>query len=265
MTNWHIGVIGFGNIAQALIGGLLKVHAIDPGKVHVCAAHADKLYKNAAKFHINPYQTAQEVIEKSDVVILAVKPYQMEKVVAPIKELLKDKIVVSVASGWMFERLETILTAGTHHITISPNTPVAVAEGIIIVQDMHSLTDFEFEELMRLLKQTALVEVLDAEHMSIAGTLSGATPAYAAMFIEALGDAGVKHGLTRAAAYRLASQMLAGTGKLYLEHQNHPGAMKDAVCSPGGITIVGVEALEQNGFRYAVMSAIDACQNKKQS
>lgn len=263
MTTWNIGVIGFGNIAQALIGGLLKVKAIEPDQVHVCAAHYEKLCMTAEKYGVHPYRTAEEVISNSDVVILAVKPYQMEKVVTPIKTMLIDKIVVSVASGWMFDRFETVLSEGTHHISTSPNTPVAVAEGIIIVQDKHSLTDDEFNNLMDLFEKVALVEVLDIDHMSIAGTLSGATPAYAAMFIEALGDAGVKHGLTRASAYRLASQMLAGTGKLYLEHQNHPGAMKDAVCSPGGITIAGVEALEQNGFRYAVMSAINACQNKK--
>lgn len=263
MTMWNIGVIGFGNIAQALIGGLLKVKAIEPDQVHVCAAHYEKLCMTAEKYGVHPYRTAEEVISNSDVVILAVKPYQMEKVVTPIKTMLIDKIVVSVASGWMFDRFETVLSEGTHHISTSPNTPVAVAEGIIIVQDKHSLTDDEFNNLMDLFEKVALVEVLDIDHMSIAGTLSGATPAYAAMFIEALGDAGVKHGLTRASAYRLASQMLAGTGKLYLEHQNHPGAMKDAVCSPGGITIAGVEALEQNGFRYAVMSAINACQNKK--
>lgn len=263
MTMWNIGVIGFGNIAQALIGGLLKVKAIEPDQVHVCAAHYEKLCMTAEKYGVHPYRTAEEVISNSDVVILAVKPYQMEKVVTPIKTMLIDKIVVSVASGWMFDRFEAVLSEGTHHISTSPNTPVAVAEGIIIVQDKHSLTDDEFNNLMDLFEKVALVEVLDIDHMSIAGTLSGATPAYAAMFIEALGDAGVKHGLTRASAYRLASQMLAGTGKLYLEHQNHPGAMKDAVCSPGGITIAGVEALEQNGFRYAVMSAINACQNKK--
>lgn len=263
MTNWKIGVIGFGNIAQALIGGLLKVQAIDPEQVFVCAAHVDKLRMNAEKYGVHACQDAEEVIEKSDVVILAVKPYQMEKVVTPLKSLLKDKIVVSVASGWMFDRFEGLLEKGTHHISTSPNTPVAVAEGIIIVEDKHSLSDEEFKHLVQLFEQVALVEILDIDHMGIAGTLSGATPAYAAMFIEALGDAGVKHGLTRASAYRLASQMLAGTGKLYLEHQNHPGAMKDAVCSPGGITIVGVEALEQNGFRYAVMSAINACQSKK--
>lgn len=263
MTMWNIGVIGFGNIAQALIGGLLKVKAIEPDQVHVCAAHYEKLCMTAEKYGVHPYRTAEEVISNSDVVILAVKPYQMEKVVTPIKTMLTDKIVVSVASGWMFDRFETVLSEGTHHISTSPNTPVAVAEGIIIVQDKHSLSDDEFNNLMDLFEKVALVEVLDIDHMSIAGTLSGATPAYAAMFIEALGDAGVKHGLTRASAYRLASQMLAGTGKLYLEHQNHPGAMKDAVCSPGGITIAGVEALEQNGFRYAVMSAINACQNKK--
>ena len=108
-----------------------------------------------------------------------------------------------------------------------------------------------------------MVEVMDEQHIGIGGTLSGATPAYGAMFIEALGDAGVKHGLTRAQAYRLAAKMIQGTGKLYLEEGNHPGAMKDAVCSPGGITITGVEALERNGFRFAVMDAINACQAKK--
>ena len=97
----------------------------------------------------------------------------------------------------------------------------------------------------------------------IGGTVSGCGPAFASMFLEALGDAGVKHGLPRAAAYRLAAQMLAGTGRLQLETGEHPGAMKDAVCSPGGTTIVGVAALERGGMRAAVIDAVDAIQNKK--
>ena len=261
--NWKIGVIGFGNMAQAMIGGWIKSGTIDRNDVYVCAAHYDKLCKSAEKYGVTPCQSIAEVCEKSDMILLAIKPYQMEKVIPEVKEMLKDKVVVSVVSSWMFDRMETVLCEGTHHISTCPNTPVAVCEGIIIVQDKHSLSDEENTTMMNLFSQIALVEVMDEQHIGIGGTLSGATPAYAAMFIEALGDAGVKHGLTRAQAYRLAAKMIQGTGKLYLEEGHHPGAMKDAVCSPGGITITGVETLERNGFRFAVMDAINACQAKK--
>lgn len=263
MTNWNIGVIGFGNIAQALIGGMLKVGAIKSEQVHVCAAHFDKLCANAQKLNVHPYHSAEEVIAHSDVVLLAVKPYQMEKVCAPIKHLLKDKVVVTVASKWGYDKLDAVLESGTHHLSMIPNTPVAVAQGIVIVEEKHSLSNEEFEQWKELLDQVALVEIVDSDHMSIADTISGCTPAYTAMYLEALGDVGVKHGLTRATAYRLVAQMLKGTGALYLEQGKHPGAMKDAVCSPGGTTIRGVEALEQHGFRGAVMSAIDAAMEKR--
>ena len=103
---------------------------------------------------------------------------------------------------------------------------------------------------------------MDSAHLSAAGTLGGCTPAFTAMYLEALSDAGVKYGLTRAASYRIAAKMLCGTGKLYLESGTHPGAMKDAVCSPGGTTIRGVSALEKAGFRGAVIGAIDAIEGK---
>lgn len=263
MSHWNIGVIGFGNIAQALLGGLTKVKAVDPNQVHVCAAHYDKVCINAEKFGFHPYRTAEEVIQHSDVVILAVKPYQMEKVCTPIKGLLKEKVVVTVASKWNFDKFGEVLESGTHHISMIPNTPVAVAEGIVIVEEKHTLTEDEFNTWKGLLDQIALVELVDSDHMSIADTISGCTPAFTAMYLEALGDAGVKHGLTRSIAYRLVAQMLKGTGSLYLEQGKHPGAMKDAVCSPGGTTIRGIEALEQNGFRAAAMSAINAAMNKK--
>ena len=104
------------------------------------------------------------------------------------------------------------------------------------------------------------VETVPSSQMGIAGTLSGCGPAYAAMFLEALGDAGVFHGLPRELAYRLAAQMLAGAGKLQLETGEHPGAMKDAVCSPGGTTILGVAELERRGFRGTVIEAVHAVQ-----
>ncbi|MBE6114952.1 MAG: pyrroline-5-carboxylate reductase [Erysipelotrichaceae bacterium] len=263
MMNWNIGVIGFGNIAQAMMEGLLKVGAIEPSKVHVCAAHYDKLCRNAAKYGFVPHASAEEVIVNSDLVILAVKPYQMEKVVTPLQNLLQDKIVTTVASKWTFDKLETVLAPNTRHVSITPNTPVAVAEGIIIMEDRSTLTVEEQQEFKSLLEKIALVVVLDQEHMGIAETISGCTPAFTAMYLEALGDAGVKYGLTRAMAYNLVAQMLKGTGALYLEQNEHPGKMKDNVCSPSGSTIRGVEALEEHGFRYAAMAAINAAHNKK--
>lgn len=110
--------------------------------------------------------------------------------------------------------------------------------------------------------KAALIVPVDTAQLSIAGTLAGCGPAFAAMFIEALADGAVKQGLPRALAYQLASQMVVGTGKLQLATGAHPGAMKDAVCSPGGTTIVGVAALERRGFRGAVIDAIDEIERR---
>ena len=204
----------------------------------------------------------QEVVQNSDVVILAVKPYLIEQVVAPLKELLKGKMVVSVAAGFTFARYQQLLDESPHHISTIPNTPIAVGEGIMICEQTHSLDEQQWQTFCELFSPIALIELVGSDHLSAAGTLGGCTPAFTAMYLEALSDAGVKYGLTRAASYRIAAKMLCGTGKLYLESGTHPGAMKDAVCSPGGTTIRGVSALEKAGFRGAVIGAIDAIEGK---
>ena len=111
---------------------------------------------------------------------------------------------------------------------------------------------------LTLFSKIALIEVVDTKHFSIAGTIAGCTPAFTAMYLEALGDAGVKYGLTRTQSYRLAAKMIEGTGALYLSEAKHPGELKDAVCSPGGTTIKGVASLEKDGFRGVIINAIDA-------
>ena len=179
---------------------------------------------------------------------------------APIRYRLEGKLLLSVAAGWDFARFEKILPAGVHHLSAMPNTPVSVGEGVVLLEEESSLTSQELAQVKELLAPLGTVETVPSSQMGIAGTLSGCGPAYAAMFLEALGDAGVFHGLPRELAYRLAAQMLAGAGKLHLETGEHPGAMKDAVCSPGGTTILGVAELERRGFRGAVMEAIHAVQ-----
>ncbi len=150
----------------------------------------------------------------------------------------------------------------THHLSTIPNTPVAIGEGIFICENTHSLSDDEVKLFTELFSTISIVQFVETYQLSVGGTLAGCGPAFASMFIEALADAGVMHGLPRPVAYRLASQMLVGTGKLQLATGNHPAAMKDAVCSPAGTTIVGVATLERKGFRSAVIDAIDAIENK---
>ena len=186
----------------------------------------------------------------------------VEEILAPLSDALKGKIVISLAAGLYCDTLSKIIPQA-HCVATAPNTPVSVCEGIFICEEENTLTEEEKSFVQELLENLGLFLWLDKDHMEIAGVIAGCSPAFVSMFMEALGDAGCKHGLTRSVVYKLIAQMLAGTGKMALKSGDHPGQMKDAVCSPGGLTIAGVAALEKNGFRFAVIDAIDQIQNKK--
>ena len=260
--NVKIGFIGFGNMAQAMAKGLLATGAAQPGQICACAKNWEKLCANTQPQGMRPCRDAAELAACADLVVVAVKPYLVAEVLALIKEQLREKIVVSVAAGMPFEKYEQILAPGTHHLSTVPNTPISVGEGIIACESRHSLTKEEWALFEALFGKAALVQPVDTAQLSVAGTLAGCGPAFAAMFVEALADGAVQQGLPRALAYRLASQMMVGTGKLQLATGAHPGAMKDAVCSPGGTTIVGVAELERRGFRSALIDALDAIEHK---
>lgn len=258
----ELGFIGFGNMAQAMAQGLVNSGALSGEHIHACAGHFDKLQATAEKLGVNAHREAAEVVEASDFVVLAVKPYLIEQVVEPVRDALAGKAVISVAAGRDFAFYEGILAPNSHHLSTIPNTPIAVGAGVVACEQRHSLTDEQLQTFENLFGQIALIEWVDGKLLSTASSIAGCGPAFAAMFLEALGDAGVKHGLPRQTAYRLASQMMMGTSKLYLETGTHPGAMKDAVCSPGGTTIKGVAALEKDGFRGTVIDAIDAIEGE---
>lgn len=258
MKELTIGFIGFGNMAQAMAEGLIQGGGLAPSQIYACARNWDKLQDHARRFGIWGCETVKEVAEEADIVIVAVKPHLVEEVLTPVLESLRKKVLVSVAVNFPFEKYEEFLLPGTHHISVLPNTPVAVGEGIILCEARHSLEEEEFEEVRKLFSVLGMVEVVDGGYLGIAGTISGCGPAFAAMFLEALSDGAVLHGLPRELSYKLASQMLVGTGKLQLATGRHPGVMKDGVCSPGGTTIAGVAAMERKGFRSAVIDGVDA-------
>lgn len=254
----RIGFIGFGNMAQAMAKGLVEHAGFDGGRITACAAHFDKLEASCKPLGANAAHTPAEVAEASDLVIVAVKPYMVADVLTPAREALAGKAVVSVAAGLLFDFYEDLLGAGSHHLSTIPNTPIAVGGGVIACEQKHSLATDEWETFAGLFGGIALIEPVAGHLLSTASAVAGCGPAFAAMFLESLADGGVKNGLPRATAYRLAAQMMAGTAQLHLATGTHPGAMKDAVCSPGGTTIKGVAALEAAGLRNALISAVDA-------
>lgn len=262
MNDMNIGFIGFGNMAAALADGFVRTGAVQPDRIGACARDWEKLRRNTEPKGFLPFRDAAAVAEFADVVVVAVKPYQVEAVLAPVKEAIRKKIVVSVAAGYTFEKYERILAEGTPHLSTIPNTPVSVGEGIIVCERRHSLAETDYARITDLFSKVGLVLPVDTELMDIAGTVSGCGPAFVCLFLEALADAAVKYGIARADAYRMAGQMVAGTGKLLLESGLHPAQLKDAVCSPGGSTIVGVAELERQRFRGAVIDAIDAIERK---
>lgn len=256
-----IGFIGYGNMSGATARGLIRSGAIRADQIYACAKNYEKLCDKAAKDGIHPCQTSLEVVETCDVIFIGVKPYMVADVMGPLTDALKDKMVVSLAANVFDDALEEIMP-GTHHLFTAPNTPVSVCEGIFILQEENTLTEEQKAFAVKLLENLGLVLWMDQEHIGLGAIIAGCTPAFTAMYMEALGDAACRHGLTRPVAYSVIAQMLIGTGKMALESGDHPGQMKDAVCSPGGTTIAGVAALEKNAFRFAVIDAIDQVQNK---
>ena len=251
MSNPTIGFIGYGNMAQAIAEGLVAAGAVDGADIVACAAHYDKLEKTTMKVGAKPLHNAAEVVAASDMVVIAI--------IGAIAD--EDKFVVSIAAGWDLDKYRDLFGADFNaaHIQCTiPNTPMAVGKGVLVTETDNTLTAGQTEVFERLFSSISLIERVDSAHMGIGMCIAGCAPAFTDMYIEALGDAGVKYGLQRATAYRLAAKMVEGVGALYLKNETHPGVMKDAVCSPGGTTIKGVASLEESAFRGAVIKAVDA-------
>lgn len=263
-TSTIIGCIGFGAMGSAIAQGLIDAGTIPAEHIIACAAHFEPLQRKADELGIQAVRNIAEVASKADVLILAVKPYVYEAVCEQIRDIVVEHgtLVVSIAAGMNYQHMQSMLGADAHVVCTVPNTPIAVGQGIMVTEDVDSLTEPQREQFDKIFGAVAMIERVDSAHMSIAGTVAGCAPAYVAMFMEALADAGVKHGLTRATSYRLAAQMVAGTGLLQRQTGAIPAAMKDAVCSPRGTTIRGVAALERYGFRGAIMQAIDAVEGE---
>ena len=257
----RVGFIGFGNMGKAVAKGLIRA-GMPSKNITACARDWDKLVKNCEEMNTIPCRDVYESAYYSDLVFVAIKPYQVESVLEDYKDVLQEKAVISVAAGLGFDWYEEFLDEGTQHLSIIPNTAVEIGRGVILKEKTHSLQGEILEKSDVLLKSLGHVEEVDGELMDVASGISGCGGAFVYMFLEAMADGAVKNGLPRKLAYRLAAEMLEGAGALYLSNEKHPGELKDEICSPNGTTIKGVAALESNAFRSAVIQAVDSTLRK---
>ena len=257
-----IGFIGMGNMAQALASGFTKYAKVKVHSLKAFAPNQIKLKENADKIGFTPVATLTELVEGSDIIILACKPYQMDTVLDEIRDLLKGKAVISVVLGWNLKKWQSEQINGARFQFVMPNISVAAGEGVLLFEEENSLFAGERTDMMRLFESVGLVTELPAKLMGIGGTISGCGPAFVNMFIEAYADAAVKYGISRETAYKLVSATVMGSARLQLMSGEHPAVLKDKVCSPGGSTIKGVTALEREGLRRACQLSVDEIMRK---
>lgn len=258
-----IGFIGCGNMGKAILGGLLASGEVKPANVWVYTPSPEKVAAISEEFSVNPAQSAQEVAQIADIVVAAVKPNIMLKVLSEIASSLhKESLVVSVAAGVTLEQLASALGHDRKIIRTMPNTPSLVRAGMASVTPNALITPEETAEILAIFRSFGEAEVVSEAMIHPVIGVSGSAPAYVFMFIEAMADAAVSGGMPRAQAYKFAAQAVMGSAKMVLETGIHPGELKDGVCSPGGTTIEAVKALEEHGFRSAVIEAIEKCMAK---
>lgn len=257
-----IGFIGMGNMAKAIASGFISSRKIQKENIFAFAPNQEKLKKNAGEIGFIPCESILSLADSCDVFILACKPYQIEGVLSEIQGRLFGKVLVSVAAGWSYEKFHEILGDDVRVQCIMPNTPAMVGEGVMLFEKENSLNAGELKEIKDLFSSLGIIEELPASLMGIGGAISGCGPAFMDLIIESYADAAVKYGIPRQTAYKIVSQTMLGSAKLQLKTETHPGALKDAVCSPGGTTIRGVDSLEKNGLRGICISSIDAIMKK---
>ena len=262
--DYKVGFIGCGNMGSAMVGGILKNGLATKGDIIVsCKSEASK-ERIKKELGVTVTTDSKEVTAKADVIFLAIKPYQFDDVLPQINGIvMEDQIVISVAAGKTIGMIETALmsidVAGKLKVVRAmPNTPALVGEAMTAITPNANLNEEDIAKVKTLFESFGQVEVVPESMMNAVIGVSGSSPAFIYMLIEAMADAAVVEGMPRAQAYKFAAQSVLGSAKMVLETGMHPGALKDAVCSPGGTTIAGVEALEQCGFRGTVMEGIRA-------
>lgn len=261
--NKKIGVIGYGNMTSAIIKGVLRAGLVDAENIIVSNRTPDSLTVAKEELGLRITEDNKVVARESDIIMIGVKPHIVEEICNEIRdEVQSNQVVVSVAGGVTLDALGEFFIKDVKTVRTMPNTPALVGEGITALCGNGLVTDNEMEDVKAIFDACGLSEIVEEKYIDVISAVSGSSPAFGYMFIEALADGAVLMGLKRKSAYKFAAQAILGACKMIVETEEHPGVLKDNVCSPGGSTIEGVKVLEKMGFRSAVIEAIEATTEK---
>ena len=258
-----IGFIGCGNMGSAMIGGILRKGLFTKDEIIVSNLTEAGSRRSRETLGVVTTLDNCQVVKEASTVVLAVKPQFYEEVLEEVRPFLTPgHTIIGIAPGKTLAWLEEKAGLPLKVIRFMPNTPAQVGEGMTAVCANERVSAPELDEILKITDSFGCTEVIPERLMDAASAVSGCSPAYVFMFIEAMADAAVCQGMPRAQAYRFASQAVLGSAKMVLETGRHPGDLKDMVCSPSGTTIEGVRTLEKNGFRSAVFEALQAAAEK---
>lgn len=260
-----IGFIGLGNMAGAMIGGILS-NGIFMAEDIIGSAKTQVTIDGMSARHGIHVTLDNKEAAKAEVVVLATKPAYYEEVISEIRDTItKEQIIVTIAPGKTLAWLEEQFGKDVKLVRTMPNTPALVLEGITAICHNEQVTTEEISYISSLFQSFGKAEIIPESMMDVVVSVSGSSPAYVFMFIEAMADAAVADGMPRTQAYQFAAQSVLGSAKMVLDTGMHPGVLKDMVCSPGGTTIEAVRVLEEKGMRSAVIEAMKACTKKARS
>jgi pyrroline-5-carboxylate reductase len=266
LKNKQVGILGTGNMGEALIHGLLYGHLCRPEQIFCSDVRAERLKVIREKYGVKSTSHNVEVVKQSDIIILAVKPQIMKQVVEEIaKHLDLSKLIISIAAGVPLDAIEACARKDLKLIRVMSNICVSVREGVSAISGgKHALK----EDLMmaKTIFDSVGKSLFIEENLLDAVTgLSGSGPAYIFLIIDALADAGVKVGLSRDDALILAPQTVLGAAKMLIETGEHPGKLKDMVTSPGGTAIAGLHTLEEGGLRTTLINAVEVATQRSKA
>lgn len=270
MIQWEIfmklGFIGCGNMANAMMSGIIKNKIFSAEEIITSDLNKPALERASREMGICTAADNKEVVMKAETVILSIKPQYYEAVIKEIAEVVKQgQLIITIAPGKTLSWLADTFGKKVKMIRTMPNTPAMVGEGITAVSPNELVSKDELDEACRILRGFGRVEMIPESLMDVVVSVSGSSPAYVFIFIEAMADAAVADGMPRSQAYQFAAQAVLGSAKMVLETGKHPGVLKDMVCSPAGTTIEAVRVLEEKGFRSSIIEAMKACTKKAKS
>lgn len=258
-----IGFIGMGNMAKAMLAGILKNGLYRKEEIIGSALSKKTVTDMAAAYGIETTCDNSEVAKKADVIVLAIKPQFFETVISEIKDVVtEDKLLISIAAGKSNEWLSKEFGRKLRMIRCMPNTPALVGEGCTCVCPNEISSEDDIRLVMQIMQSFGTANIIPERLIDAFSAVAGCSPAYVFMFIEAMADGAVAAGMPRKQAYEFASQAVLGSAKMVMETGKHPGELKDMVCSPGGTTIQAVKVLDEKGMRGMVMDAMEATINK---